>query len=327
MLTAIFDGNYLLHRQMRVESLADLHNRNGKPTGGLFGTVKSIHQFLMMKHIQRCYIVFDSGISSRRRSILPQYKGDRHREPSDPLYVPQAPEDVEYRTRFYQQRRFLKFVLPHLGVRVVHFGSYEADDLIAWLVWRCGLSGIVFVVSDDKDLLQLVHDDTDHESATGFTGCYVYRPMAEQLVTARNFKDVIGYPDTELLLRHCILGDPGSDHIPGIEQVGKDTVKSLFNAQPPIVPYPWGDFFIWCSESASRRVRRIGDSMDIVLRNFDLISLRMEDHTPALPTLKKIVYAPVIHDPATVKRFFTEMDLFSIVRQFESWVIPFSRLS
>jgi 5'-3' exonuclease len=322
MIAAIIDGNYLLHRCMRVGSVAALTNRHGKPTGGFFASVRSIHAALYTHRVDSAYIVFDSGISKRRREIYPPYKGARYRDKDDPFYEEKTEEDVEYLRKFRLQRAMLQYILPKLGMRVIRLkdgpsGRWEADDLIHALTYLIPSNRII-VISDDKDMYQLVI-----QTSEGYV--HNVRPIAQKVITEGNFEATVGFPQEQDLLRKAILGDK-SDNIANVERVGQKTVDSIFEDGAPVEPYPFEDFFIWCSLHKSKTVNRIANAMDVVLTNYELVDLTFEDIKPATPELREIIFQPVDTEIVTVKRFFTELDLLSIVRELHTWIVPFQRL-
>lgn len=320
MNVAIFDGNYLLHRSMRVGPVSALTNRYGKHTGGFFASLKSIHWTLVDYKIESAYVVFDSGISSRRRELLPEYKGPRYRSKDDPLYEEMDEDHASYLQKFRSQRVMLEYILPRLGVHSVRLKEphgWEADDIIYGLTRRITSSNIL-VVSDDKDMFQLV---SNHENKR----VDLYRPIAKQYITEESFEDELGYSKAENLLRKAILGDP-SDNIPKVPGCGAKGVDTLFKEGAPVCPYPFCDFLAWCIDHRMKKVRSISDNLDIVLRNYELMDLTFEDISAANEQLATIIQSPVSIDLVTVKRFFTELDLLSLVKMLHIWIIAFQRL-
>lgn len=320
MITALIDGNYLLHRCMRVGSVAGLTNRYGKPTGGFFASIRSIHGAISANRVGSAYVVFDSGISARRRKLYPPYKGSRYREVGDPFYVELDDETRGYLRKFRLQRAMLEFILPRMGVRVARIKEpygWEADDLIYALTFLVP-SNAVLVVSDDKDMYQMVQSTPD-----GYV--HVIRPIAQKHLKQDNFEAIVGHPQCEDLLRKAILGDK-SDNIDKVPGPGKKGVDDIFEEGAPVCEYPFEEFFLWCMDHRLKKVRSISDNMDIVLRNYELMDLSQEDIQPAVSPLREIIYEPVSVDLAKVRHFFTELDLLSIVRDLHTWIIPFQRL-
>lgn len=320
MTTAIVDGNALLHRAMRVGAVAALTTRTGKPTGGFFASLKSIHGVLNSYHIESAYVVFDSGISKRRRELLPQYKGPRYRSPDDQYFDAPDEEHALYLKKFRLQRAMLQFVMPKLGVRTIRLKEphgWEADDLIYSLTKMVPGTNVL-VVSDDKDMLQLV--STDHNRSV-----QVLRPVAKQLITQDNFEDYLEYPQAQELLRKAILGD-ASDNIPKVPGCGKKGLDDIFYEGAPVCEYPFGDFLLWCMDHRYKKVRSISDNMDIVLRNYELMCFDCEDMSEAHQYLQSAIDEPVCVDLVGVKRFLTSLDLVSIVSELHTWAIAFQRL-
>ena len=308
MTAIIVDGNALLHRAMRVGAVAALETKTGKPTGGFFASLKSIHGVLNDHHGTSAYVVFDSGISKRRRELLPQYKGPRYRSEGDPYFEVPDEEHTLYLKKFRLQRYMLQYALPKLGVRTIRLKEpygWEADDLI-YLLTKTVPSNNVLVVSDDKDMLQLVSTSEDR--------CIqVLRPIAKQLITQDNFEDYLEYPQSQELLRKAILGD-ASDNIPKVPGCGKKGVDSIFCEGAPVCEYPFGDFFIWCMDHRYKKVRSIADNLDIVLRNYELMCFDLEDMTEARDQLQSTMYDPVSVDLIQVRDFLTKLELSSIVK-------------
>lgn len=317
MLTAIFDGNYLLHRCMRVGALAELENRHGKPTGGFFASLKSIQGYLSTNQADNCYIVFDAGISRRRRIIYPGYKGARYRNDDDPLFESMDEDTSTYLNKFRLQRALLQHALAKLGLRVLRVKGFEADDIIgavAHYVTRYAEKGNykkVHIVSDDKDMIQLAHEEPG-------VAINIVRPIAKQIIRE--------CPDG-FLLKKALMGDK-SDDIPGIPGVGKTTIERMFEEGAPIVPIrDVSELFIWCMDHKSKRVRKIADHIDVVLRNYELIALHLEDVSEAMPAIEAAASLKPVIDVMALRHLFTELDLYSIIKDFHVWIVPFQRLT
>lgn len=98
-------------------------------------------------------------------------------------------------------------LLIALGITNIYPNKLEADDVIAWITHN--IPGKKCVVSVDKDLLQLIKDDT-----------VVYSPIKKVLVDVNNFEvhaDGVGLKYFKTY--KALVGD-NSDNIPGIPKVG-----------------------------------------------------------------------------------------------------------
>jgi len=322
MTVMIVDGNNMLHRTMRVPALEELENRYGKPTGGVFGFLRSLQALLSVNQIKRCYVVFDGGISQRRRALLPEYKGPRYRDESDPFYEEPDEDRLSYFLSFKRQRQLLKFILERLAVHFIRIPGYEADDVIGHLSISFRDRHNVLIVSDDSDFLQLLHGSV----LNGLHRTRLYRPLKEYIVGLDNFEQQMGYPSEQFMVRKSLYGDPGSDKIPGIPGVGKVTIEKVLSDIEDY-EYPFDTLFNYCSDSTNKRIRKIADNIDIVYRNHEIIDLTEEEiGEDACDEITASILARPEVDLIKTKHLLSELDLFSIVDDLHHWVIPFQRL-
>lgn len=318
----VFDGNNLLHRSMHATGLSNLRSDDGKLTGGLYGSLKSIRSLLADFKPGECYVVFDGGVCSRRRELLPEYRGYRYRKSSDPLFEEVDEEKKQYLEDFHQQKRLLKFVLKQLGVRVCQVSGWEADDIIHLLVdyfVHEVEDETIYIISDDRDLVQLVGD-----------GVSVYRPLADEVISDDNFELELGCRSIpEFLVKRAIVGEGGSDNIPGVPGVGKKTAEQLFiEFGDQECLYPFIDLLAFCEAHKTKRVRSIAANSDIVLRNYQIVCFDfVSADEDAMKQVVGCTDGRASTDLLAVKRMFTKLDLFSVLKEFHEWIIPFQRLS
>jgi DNA polymerase-1 len=310
---------------MRVPETADLESHQGKPTGGLFGTLRSINAALHTFRAKQCVVIYDGGVSKRRRKEYPPYKGNRYRDKDDPLYEELDDKTKEFKEKFNYQRSCLLYLLPKLGVHAWRFDGWEADDVIAALCdyfeHEERMAHAVYVVSDDKDMLQLVRENDD-------AIVKVVRAIAKQVVDVDNFEQIFDRNQQEFELRRIVSGDPGNDNIPGIPGVGKKTIEEIFEIGHGCLPYeyPFTELFEFCDGSSNKRVQRVANNMEIVWRNHELMFLPLEDWGPLMPVFDdKLSVKPDI-DLSAVKSLLTKLDIFSILKDLHTWVVPFQRL-
>ncbi len=309
MATAIFDGHYLLHRVLHVPSMRMLCTKDGKPTGGVFGTIKSIRSTVgTWGEITKVIVVFDGGRSRRRKQIYPQYKANRrpdHRRDIDGL---------TYSQKFASSHRYLRFLLPRFGVKVVQLDGREGDDVVGLLA-RSIPGHLKLVVSDDKDMLQLVSGDV-----------HVWRPIAQERVTLDNFEELVHCKKEHWMLRKAVLGD-GSDNIKGIEGVGQKTVDDLIDIAEDIGEYPHDSFFEASMVDHRKRYMAVAKNIGVVLRNFELIDLTREHFTPEeIERSLALASAPNNFDILAVRRMFDHFEFNSLVEDFHRWITRFQML-
>lgn len=325
----------MLHRACRAGDLGSLTNHEGKPSGGLMGFMKSLHGELIRHNAKKCVVVFDGGISKRRREMYPPYKGHRGRSKDDPHYEEESDpvkraEKEAYRKAFSYQRASISLLLSKLRVPVVKVPGWEADDLIFRIArFRAhSVPGNTIVLSDDEDYYQMIHkwQEPDGEEDPLNFNVMLYRPMKSEMVTTANVDLILGFPHAQHILRRSGIGD-SSDKIKGIKGVGYETMDLALLGYSGSIDYPFEDFIFYCSNHYSKRVRKIADEFEIIHRNYELMQLEWEQYTDET---RKIVADQLrtrdsnLHE---AKEFLTNMDIFSIVKDFHQWVVPFQRLS
>ena len=123
------------------------------------------------------------------------YKANRAEMPGD--LVQQIP---------YIRRALEGYRIPILGLE-----NYEADDLIGTLARKAAAeSYTVFVVSSDKDMLQLVNDKV-----------LVLNPPKDNLLCdAAKVEEILGVPPSQVIDVMALRGDP-VDNIPGAPGIGE----------------------------------------------------------------------------------------------------------
>jgi len=109
--------------------------------------------------------------------------------------------------------------LKTLPVKTVSLPGVEADDIIAYLSSTLPTKpeDRVFIVSSDKDYLQLVTEQV-----------IVYRPVEKEYYTTDTVKEKFNVPPHNFLLYKLLMGD-NSDGITGIKGLGP---KGLFKKIP-----------------------------------------------------------------------------------------------
>lgn len=216
----IYDGSYLLHRNLSQPNQWEMINSKGKRTGGIYGVLRSIIKESKDWNFYPV-VIFDGGLSRRRLEIYPNYKRNIERqallECKDEDLTEEQLYDLEFRREYSTQRNDLMELLPLFGIPTIRINDWEGDDLICIL---SKMSRNSIVVSDDKDLIQLVYEDNNRR-------CKVRRPMKEEMWDTNTLKEK-NMNINEYIGCKCIVGDP-SDNIPSAcFQVGEKTAPGLY---------------------------------------------------------------------------------------------------
>lgn len=179
-------------------------NDSGLHTNAIYGFHLMLDHMIKRINPSHVLVAFDAGKTTFRTEMYQDYKAGRAKTPDE----------------FREQFPYIREMLTHLGVKYYDLESYEADDIIGTLD-KLAENGDydVTIVSGDKDLIQLVDDNTVVEiSRKGvaefeeYTPDYLYEKMG---ITAEQFIDL-----------KALMGDK-SDNIPGVTKIGEKTGLKL----------------------------------------------------------------------------------------------------
>lgn len=197
----VVDGNSILNRAFY--GIRPLTTKDGKHTNAIFGMLN-----ILLRHIEAlkpdyAAVAFDLKAPNFRKLRFPYYKEGRHPTPPELL------------SQFDDAKECLRL----LGFHTLELEGYEADDILGTVTALAKSEEDVhaYVLSGDRDLLQLISDDTTVLLAsTGETVTY-----DEAAFVAK-----YGIPSAEFVDLKALMGD-ASDNIPGVPGVGEKTALKL----------------------------------------------------------------------------------------------------
>ncbi len=195
----LIDGNSYAYRSFYA--IKDLKTKEGLPTNAVYGFTVSLTKILRMKKPDYIGVVFDLPEPTFRHKEFASYKANR----------PKMPDDLII------QFPILKEVIRAFNIPIFELGGYEADDILATLAKEGEKKGLdVFVMSPDKDLLQIVTDNIR-----------VVRPIKGDTIFNRNkVREKYGV-EPEKLVDIAALGGDSSDNVPGVPGIGEKTAMKL----------------------------------------------------------------------------------------------------
>jgi DNA polymerase-1 len=206
----LIDGSSYIFRAFYATPV--LNNSTGLHTNAVFAFTNLLLKFLKQYRPEYVAVALDTGRETFRKQIFAGYKGNRPATPAGLL--PQLP--------------YFRRVLEGLNLRLLELPGYEADDIIATLCdTLCNEDCNLVVVSNDKDLMQLVTDDIRLLDSTRDRWSGVAEVESKFGVGPNRVIQVMG-----------LMGDP-VDNIPGVKGIGEktaialiqqfDTLENLFN--------------------------------------------------------------------------------------------------
>ncbi len=200
----LVDGPAVTYRAYYAVARQPLRTSWGEDVGATYISTRMIWNLLREQNPRFAIAAWDRGLSAREE-IQKTYK--QHRPPTPPPLV--------------RQRDYIRGIWEALGLVHAEVEGYEADDLIATLVRQAVTQGMtVWVVSSDKDLLQLVDEDRVR----------VYDPSTRPatLFSPREVEAKFGLPPERLAEYLALVGDT-ADNIPGIPGIGPKTAREILN--------------------------------------------------------------------------------------------------
>lgn len=195
----LIDGNSIVNRAFYA--LPTLNDRQGHNVNAVFGFTNILFKALNIYKPTKLIVAFDKHGHNFRKDIYPEYKATRKGMPED----------------LAEQMPVLHELLNKMQVVVIEKAGIEADDIIGTI--SKNFNGHVYVLSGDKDMLQLVS------------------PMVSVLLTKRGVTEVeIVTPDSiyenygltasQIVDFKALRGDT-SDNIPGVRGIGEKTATTL----------------------------------------------------------------------------------------------------
>jgi DNA polymerase-1 len=162
-----------------------------------------------LDRIDYLFMIFDPDDGSLfRTSQFPAYK--KNRPPTDP--------DLS------RQRNAARLIFKEqLGIPVVHYPGYEADDIIGSLAKVAAEQFQVVIVSPDKDIAQMVDDNIFMLRRWRTKTEKGYILMDKEIV-----KEDFGVHPHQIPDWLALMGDD-ADNLPGLYKVGKKTAADLVN--------------------------------------------------------------------------------------------------
>lgn len=202
----LVDGNSLMYRAYygMGDPTKMKPNSKGIYTNAVNAFIRMIHNLLDSEY-DNCLIAFDAGKHTFRHNIQPDYKAGRSHMPDE----------------MRMQIAYLKDFLTLSNIAQFEIAEYEADDIIGTLSKKGENEGYhVDVYSSDKDLLQLVSDNTTvHMTKKGMSELEDFTPSY--------FKEVYSIEPSQFIDLKALMGDK-SDNISGIPGIGpKKGIKLL----------------------------------------------------------------------------------------------------
>lgn len=355
--TLLIDGSNILELSSAGDTTL---SSSGKQVGGIFQFFLQLKMLLQKGNFRYVYVFWDGKLSGNLKYQLNcEYKANRDKDFEDEEISPYMKavnqkvkfmqekffkdkdpkkllERQKHKELFHWQRDIIMQCLEELFVRQCVCDYTEADDFIGYYVTHKKDNERIVIVSNDRDLTQLISDDV-----------IVYIQSLKKFVNTKNHTEIMGYNYQNVVLKKMICGD-SSDNIKGIKGVGE---KTLFTNFPEIVKrkVTLNEVLDWAAKINSDRAKEkkapLKWAENIVERNtngiqgkkiyeinkkiIDLTNPLMPDEAKEL--LESIMYAPIDPEGRSMENLYriileNDIDMLKDATRFGNFFSEFSYL-
>ena len=236
--TLLIDGNNIL-----FQSFADKKtNSNGEHYGAVFQFLLQLRMMIQKRSFDYVYVFFDDEDSGMLRfQLYNAYKANRDKKYAEHLYLSDYGMAVESKLKawkekyaskksntsakdekdaivdenFARERDILLNYFNELYIRWIFNDKTEGDDLISYYVNHKKPEEMIYIMSSDEDLTQLIRKNV----------C-IYNQRLKKYYHDGNFKQEKGYPVENVLIKKIFCGDT-SDNIGNIKGLSESRLEEL----------------------------------------------------------------------------------------------------
>ncbi|MCZ2113236.1 MAG: DNA polymerase I [Anaerolineae bacterium] len=200
----LIDGHALAYRMFFALPLESFTTKEGEPTNATYGFTRMLLDLILAPEPPAYLAVsFDTG-ATFRDDMFEAYKGTREKMP-DELRV---------------QIERIKEVIRALNIPILELEGYEADDVLGTVAAQMRGVVPVYIITGDRDLLQLVNENTQVELPARRAGASI------ELYDADRVMAYLGVRPDQVVDYKALVGDV-SDNIPGVKGIGDKTAVKL----------------------------------------------------------------------------------------------------
>jgi len=204
----LIDGTavaYRAHFAFSMGPSGGLTTKDGRATSAIFGFLMTIKSLIDRENPDAIAVSFDGPRADLERTQrFPDYKANREAMPEE----------------LYEQFDTIEKIVEGFHIPVVKSKGHEADDVLGTLARQGKEAGMeVFMVTGDKDFMQLVDDDVKMWNLRSSTG-------DPEIIGPKEVVEKFGVRPDQIIDFLALMGD-ASDNIPGVPKIGKKTAAEL----------------------------------------------------------------------------------------------------
>ncbi|MGM0421878.1 MAG: DNA polymerase I [Pseudomonadota bacterium] len=250
----LIDGSGFIFRA--YHAIPMLNRADGTPVNAVLGFTNMLTKLIADMEVKSIAVIFDAARKNFRNDIYEEYKAHR----------PPAPDDL------VPQFGLIREATEAFSIPQIEVEGYEADDIIATYARIAHEQGRkATIVSSDKDLMQLIRDDTIR----------MFDPIKYRYLNDDDVMKKFGVAPDKVIDVQSLCGD-SVDNIPGVPGIGVKTaallvneygdLDSLLGRADEIKQNKRRESLIEFADQAriSRRLVRLEDAVDVPMAMDDL---------------------------------------------------------
>jgi DNA polymerase-1 len=197
----LIDAHSIIYRSYFAFINNPLKNSKGEITSGIFGFLNTLEKIKQNIGADYMGLAFDAPGKTFRDDVYEEYKATR----------PPTPADLPFQVEKVRE------ICQHLGIPCFEIRGYEADDVLATFAMKLKNQGTVYIVTSDKDLMQLVSDTI-----------FIYDAYKDLIYDRKQVIKKFGVPPERIGEYLALTGD-ASDNIPGVPGIGPKRAVDILN--------------------------------------------------------------------------------------------------
>ncbi len=268
------------HIYRAYHAISGLTNAEGLPTNAIYGFTNMLRKLIKEEKPDYLGVAIDLVGPTVRHEQYQDYKATR----------PAMPEDL------VKQLPYILRVCEVLGIPILSYEKYEADDVIGTLARQAEKEGLdVVIVTIDKDLFQLVNDHIavlDTRNGTRFDSAKV--------------EEKFGVPPDRVVDVLSLVGD-SSDNIPGAPGIGEKGARGL------IKQYGSLDQLLARRDEVSRKSYRESLQQNDALIQQSLQLVTLHDDLPLELRLQEMELSEP--DRQATRELFVELEFMNLLEE------------
>lgn len=279
----LVDGNNLMFRSYfaTLYSGSTLRNKKGFPTNAIYGFVNMINKIISEEKPMYIAVAFDIGKTFRHEKY-DYYKGKRDNTPDE----------------LKEQFPIAKQILTAMNIKYFELQGYEADDIIGTFSKKCEQDDDfkALIVSSDKDLLQLITDQTEVKLLK--TKDYIRMDY-------KTFYDTYGIEPIKMIDLKALMGD-ASDNIPGVKGIGEKTALKLLTTYGSL-----SSIYEHIDEIKGSVKDKLIQDKDNAYMSYDIATIYKD--VPLNVELEELAYIP--KDKNKLYKIYNELEFYSLIKE------------